>query len=425
MWKKIFFIVSILYFLPFILYSEEINIYSDILEYDEKEKIIKAEGNVRLEKENISLESSYFLYNLESAEGVLKNCFSEIGDFKIKGEETYIRKDTYLVKNGEFTTCNKKFPHYKFSAREILIKDRKITARKVSLRLNEKRIFTLKKISLRIKGLPEEKEKKNIFSPEIGISGREKIFLRWSYKHNFNKYFSLSSFSRYSFWFGFQGGINISGEKNGSRIENILSKTFEQKQVLPDTWVKRYPEIKIKNERKFLNTDISYYLGGSWGKFEEEGKKSERRKIETQISTPEIYLSNTSFLKLILSYEKSKYSLNDFAVKDLKYETILEKKFKKNSTLQITYINHRLSGKTPFIFDSVELKEEMQNKISKSLKENYNLQTIFRIDLTKNKIYDTEFILEYKLDCFVTTLRWCYKKNLWNIILKSNLFESI
>jgi lipopolysaccharide assembly outer membrane protein LptD (OstA) len=423
--KKIFLVILFLLFSIF-SYSEEILIYSDYLEYDDNTKTLNAEGNVRIEKERVYLNSSSFFYNLNTEEGILKKSIFKIKNLRVKGEETYLKKNEYLVKNGEFTTCEKDTPHYKFSAKEFLIRNNKIICKKLSLRIKEKRLFTLKKFSLPIEiGSEEIKSKKNIFSPEIGISSKEKIFLRWNYNYNFRRDFSLSSFFRYSPWFGFQGGINFSGRKNEYKIENIISKTFETKDVLPDVWVKRYPEIKIeKGEKEFFKKFLSYYLEGSWGNFEENNFKikSERKKIGIGFLSPLFHITRDTNLRFLLNYEKSKYTISDYKFQDLKYETVLNKSFGEKLSLQLNYINHRLKGETPFIFDRVELKEELKNKITKNISKYIKLETTSRYDLTNNKIYDTEVIMEYRVDCFNVLCRWSLKKNLWSVLLRSNLF---
>lgn len=454
--KKKFLIIVFLLFSSF-SYSQDITISADYLEYDEDSKIIKAEGNVQsgykdlnlksdklrfdIDKEELNAEgnvelkrgksqinSSSLIYNFKDKKGILKESIVNIDKLKIKGEETELKENSYLIKNGEFTSCEEEIPHYKLQAKEFLISGEKVTARKISLRIKKKRIFTLHKISFPLKSEGDKNKTKNIFAPKLGISGREMIFLRWSYNYNLSRYFSFSSFYRYSPWFGFQGEINFCGRKNEYKIENIISRRFEPHISIPDSWVIRVPEVRLKKDfKKIPKTEISYWLEGSWGKFEERnfGVESERGEISGGMMSPSFSLSKSAKLKIGLGYDRSDYSLKDYKLRDLKYEIILNKLFNKKFDLETTYINHRLKGNTPFVFDRVELKEELKNKINKKFAKNYNIELISRYDLTNDKIYDTEIILVYKIDCFDITLKWSDRRDLIKIMMSSNLLDFI
>lgn len=114
------------------VYYEEIELAAEEIEIDMDSNIVTARGKqdslgkyfgepVFTEKGSV-VNSHEMKYNFETEKGLIIDAVTHEGENYIHGDKIYKTPDDILyIKNGKYTTCNLKHPHYFFSARKLKI----------------------------------------------------------------------------------------------------------------------------------------------------------------------------------------------------------------------------------------------------------------------------------------------------------------
>lgn len=157
-------------------------------EADLKKNIAVFQGKVKLTTKQNTVEGENLTLDLKTKDWKLDNPSSAIQMMTLQGSPSgsaFIHstalsgnEDNLKLEGGTLTTCDLEHPHYYFSAKTIEIyPDSKIIARNVSMIGLDKRIFTLNRLVIPIKGF------RHNLIPQIGSSAEEGAFLKTAYAY--------------------------------------------------------------------------------------------------------------------------------------------------------------------------------------------------------------------------------------------------
>jgi lipopolysaccharide assembly outer membrane protein LptD (OstA) len=168
------------------VYYEDIELKAEEIEIDMDSNIVTARGKqdstgkyfgepIFTEKGSV-VNSHEMKYNFDTKKGLIIDAITHEGENYIHGEKIYKTPDDILyIKNGKYTTCNLKHPHYYFSAKKLKI-------------IPEDKIIT-GPANLVIEGVPtpigipfgffpnSNKQKSGVIIPTFGESGQYGFFL--------------------------------------------------------------------------------------------------------------------------------------------------------------------------------------------------------------------------------------------------------
>ncbi len=125
---------------------QDIKVWADKIRLNLKKNLIQAEGDIFFQKGNQQIKCEYLLYNYQSGKGEVKKLKEgKIPPWFWKGEKLILfSPEKLLLLRGEFTTCERRPPHYHFTASqmEIYPEDR-IWAKNVVFYLGKLPLFYL------------------------------------------------------------------------------------------------------------------------------------------------------------------------------------------------------------------------------------------------------------------------------------------
>lgn len=124
--------------------STDFRIQANNLQYNIDSGDIVAQGNIRLWRADEIVEGENIIYNVHTAEGRVNNFRSISQNTFIRGQEAdiYPRKNT--LKNGSFTTCEHEHPHYRISAKEmVLLPDQALLLKNAAFYLGNRKLFSM------------------------------------------------------------------------------------------------------------------------------------------------------------------------------------------------------------------------------------------------------------------------------------------
>ena len=131
------------------LTGEETILTADTLKYEAVNRRIMASGHVLLRRADGTFTGSEVILDVNSRSGTIKNAQIESDYFQMRGELIEARADgSYVLTNGEFTTCVHGRPDYKIRVRQAIIDPKKyIKAKRVKLFLGNFALPTLPSFS--------------------------------------------------------------------------------------------------------------------------------------------------------------------------------------------------------------------------------------------------------------------------------------
>jgi len=163
---------------------------ADELEYDEKARIIKAEGNVRMTQGGENVYGDSLLYDTEAGRATLWNArgsTSRIETNRKKMTENLFfwgrnlgREKSYMrIEKGIFTTCDLPKPeyHYHFTAREAVIyPEDRMVARHVGIHSHDRLLLNRPLLILSLK----KEDRRQNYIPQAGFSNMDGYYVKES-----------------------------------------------------------------------------------------------------------------------------------------------------------------------------------------------------------------------------------------------------
>ncbi len=372
------------------------------------------------------------------------------GNKRLTGDEFFYNGaiNTGILKNATFTTCNKPNPDYRVSANEItLTSDQRLILKRARIYLGNFKLLSLPKLSV---NLSQSNEDRSIM-PRPGYSGRDGLFVASDLPivstNEDELALGLRLSVRRGILGGFTGGHAWSGDamtispyvpdwrmelrrtsivqprRYGDSPSNVefqgqapspsLGAWFgalQSRQPTPDVdeegiLVSRLPELGVRIVSHQAAIDrpevgLQGQLRASWGRFEESPdsvgviNRWDARGIG---STTLAKLDRNTVLRASGTARYSIYDTGDrYRVLggSLDVSRILE----GGSFASLRLINHWIGGSTPFEFDDVDIKREVQ-AAGRYVRGRNAYGIVLDYDLGKDELRSWQFTYSRRLDC--------------------------
>lgn len=237
---------------------QDVQLFCDQMEYDQDTNTVHATGNVKIVRSPTKtalagsiLYGNSAVYNLDSKSGQMKDIRIESRPFYDYAKEGYIEDGKFILKNGYVSTCDLDDPHYRLTARKIIIypKD-KIIAKNVWLKVGPVPVFYIPYYSQSLK---------DKFPVELAF-GHKKYFgtyILTGWRYNINK---ENKGKIHLDWYEKRGeGFGVTHNADTSSFGKVLVNGYFIKDALyskaeEDVLVKDYPE-RLAIPAKYLQED--------------------------------------------------------------------------------------------------------------------------------------------------------------------------
>lgn len=360
-----------------------------------------------------------------------------------------------LLTDATFTTCDAERMDYRITASEIrLTPDQRLRARRVRIYLGNLRLISLPSLAINV---GRERERQTLI-PRPGYDNQDGFFLASRYslvdtaEQDVNLRFRLTSGN------GIQGGLTASRTLAGDareappylpdadselRQESLLLPrvrrdicvfpTGSQQQSLlsafsgalvreraydidqNDLLVTRLPEIGVRyvspqlcitreGEQPILGAE--YEARASWGNYKEypDGKRAGRLDLRGVASTTLATFGRSTALRFAGLARYSSYDTGE-SYKVIGGALDASRIFPGGSFASIRLLAHGTSGSTPFEFDDIDIKRELQAAGKYVLGRN-SYGILLDYDLDKHSLRDWEFSISRKLHCLEPGITW-------------------
>lgn len=392
---------------------------------------ILAEGSVHYEGSIETLDGDIFRYNFLTKNGIAQNAMAKYGPIIFTGKQIKSENGVLSIKRSTFTTCDKQKPHYHISAKEIIINPgNELVARNASINIMGKSIISIPRYKV---DLSEDKASAELL-PIIMYSEKSGISANYSFDLASDPKTDLALEIRYSTREDFQGGLHLDRLKGKPIFASVSYRERVLGGVDPEGMISKYPEIGVRYysnpsmreksvsripidiTRELIRPDSSLsaaknlnFMGEfTAGCYKEEvdsvntsGQRLDARMLawyDPHIKNSKIGLYPAAFAR-ISSYDSG----DTYGVIGLKLA--IGKKIGNDSYLSLGYITNATSGKSPFNFDTVELKNEAAAGLFFKLSD-INVHINERFDISEGRNFSTDITLSKVYHCIEPSITW-------------------
>lgn len=404
-----------------------------------------------LEAQTLSLQGSVYRAS--------NNVFFQKGAMKVKASSAWYNSETGVgvLNDVVYTTCDLPHPDYRIEAKEItVLPGRRVHLRRPKIYIGNFRVLVLPSLKLRVSG---NQSTSNIF-PRPGFDKEDGVTLSQDLRLIDDDNLHAEADIRLTTSGGIQGQLSaIYGlDGNLSRFpgrfltfnslrESVITLPkrpagapcppeelipinaarlrahgiFSLKQRTYDIKdeglvVYRQPELNLDYIGRQINfTSVGLdprlqmypQLTGLWGRFKESpGDTGFIMKSSLVATVPinVIPINSRTSVQPVVQQSYSWYDNGD-TYHTWAYSLDATHMFPNDSVVDIRYIKRNDSGVTPFEFDNIDIRQEVQAGFQAYIKR-HTVGFVASYDMDNNTLYDWEIMYGYRTDCLATWFRW-------------------
>lgn len=170
-----------------------------------------------------------------------------------------------------------------------------------------------------------------------------------------------------------------------------------------------YTGSQISFSKRPLDPRLEVYPQATavWGRYDEvpaAAPTTTRRSIAVLAPVNFLDLGPRTTIQPVGSYSISSYGSGD-TYRTWSYALDASRLFANGSYASLRFIRRHESGSTPFEFDDVDVRREMQAAAQAHLRRHI-LGLALNYDFDKERLYEWEILYAHRTDCLVRALRW-------------------
>ena len=360
-------------------------------------QVITAEGNVVIRRPTGTIYATKAVYDYGAGTGTATSGNTIFGNYRIQAEEIRLLPGpAYHALRAKLTTCFEEKPHYEIYTRELeLYPGDKLIAHHIGIDLLNRRLITIPRYTKSLKEGTGEEEEKSLY-PSFGYASRLGFYaskdfsLRRSSPAWVDGYVQINTFHEPTI------GVQAATPGRLQWVGALFYRDIAENQRVPLLQVTRLPEVGlvwsprrgVPRPGQFLAHQVSNvraprpleWVGRDWipsaqvslGFFRQhhgqetigpqsQSKNGFRGVLQAQAVKPVVKLGPLTLNDLRLLARGSIYDNGDrLAV----LGTGIGKRYKLGRwELKLRRFDQWTSGRTPFLFDDVELRQEWRPQV--------------------------------------------------------------
>jgi len=389
--------------------QQNMSLTADGLEGNMSTKDMHAFGNVFWQKDKDHFQGSEVFYNYNTQVGLLEKGQGTIDNYSIKTAWMEKGPSKATLLDSSFTGCTaERIKCYEIRAKKMVIyPGQKLVAYDASFYIRGKKIFTLKKYTTSLK---KKKKQDEAGVPKIGYNSTNGLYL------SYNHYLTISNDERDSSFIDFhyysKSGVHLKYQADRENTKDhwtlIAGKDFDKDKLELET----LPEIAwTKKTEQIPHTSLYYNLGADIGYFVQDEKNASawRTMANVNISNAPISLSKRTTLNLGTGYQKSWYGDNN-RLGVFNTSIGINQSLGQRGSTSMTYVHRKISGQTPFNFDSPGDANVLYNTFSYQVDRMWRVGISTEYNLDAKKFNDIDYTLVRNMHCFESSFTWREKR---------------
>jgi hypothetical protein len=411
---------------------------------------LAAEGSVTLSRAGEVIQGERVRYNWETREGRAENARTVVRNVILRAKELTTTARRADAMDARATTCDLPRPHYRITARRIvLFPRRRLVAYSASIWLGKTRLLTVPRHEVSL----QRGEASQSPFPSIGFNRRDGLTLRKSVTIVDQPSLLLDLNTTVAFRRGLLGGIEATCPGSPAFIAAATFREDAPSQRIRFLEVSRLPEVgvaisspararrprRVPTQAQSVRSEtdptdrteqtsrrwewaaqgtIGYFrqrrdFGPREERFDRDGGRLDLRALAARrnVRLGPIRLSSVGLLARVSWYHTGeRFSLLGVATGD-------SWRLGKNVNLSLRRFMHVTEGSTPFRFDSPDLRNEWRPGIGLTLGKT-SLAWEGRYDENRGGFFDQEFVLARKVHCLEPRVSYRTRRRQWGLDIR-------
>ena len=413
-----------------ILTYGKLSLHADAITANRATGDVVAVGNLSLCEADRRLCGGHLQYNLHTDEGVLTQAQVVEQGVIVRGELIEFSPKKFVARHASFTTCTKERPDYSLDADTITLTaaatdargrpvSGRLTLNRAKVYFHGKRLVTLPNYSVSVGGIQEGKASP---LPTSGFSRNDGLYTQLDYTLSRpDRPVLADARVRLTTHRGLTGLVEARRLYRSHELfadythrQDVRQTELQADQLTFSTanvLVNRAPEFGARTDdyplSKFLHlaADARY---GRYTEFDADGGElngANRFSASALVSTDPYPVLHDLLLSHAVGYRAAYYSTDDrFAIGF--FRTTVQFPRSDENHLALSYIGRSTSGRTPFLFDDVQVGSELLADFRHRLSPAWRLRAIGAYDLEDGSTRDVAVSLTRTVHCLDYTLGW-------------------
>lgn len=403
-----------------------------------------AEGNVVFRQGVQIVRGTRATFNFNTGEGRVEDVNSLYNTYYLKAEEVFVHRGPagpfYVARRGRITTCDKRDPHYDLAPRTLTIYPQdKLIALNTGIDFLGFRLLTVPKVVKSLK--PKEEQEHNPY-PSFGYDHRWGGYAKQEFDLIHKRPVWLDAHAALYMFHEPSGGLLVATPGHLQAVGALFYRDDAENQRSRRLQVSRLPEVGAVwtsyTERPRTGRFLSHQVAGvnrpefldysrEWrfaaevtgGFFRQhhgddtdlensESKNGARGAIQGQAILPWVKMGPISLNDMRFMARQSIYDTGDeYTV----LGTGIGKQVKvgKHVRLRVDRFDQWTGGESPFLFDTVELKQEWRPRFDYDSKQ-FHLSYFARIRGQNGNLYDQVFSVSKLFHCIEPRLTYSVRR---------------
>ncbi len=409
---------------------------------------VTAEGNVVFKQPGSEIKASRFTYNFDTREGEAQTVTTVFKNYFISAEQVFLKQGptgpTYDARKAHWTTCDKLHPHYEYYSRSILVyPGQQLIARNTGFDLIGNRLVTLPKLT---RNLQRDEENSTLY-PMLGYNRFDGFYAERDFQLSRNRLAWVDANLRLTTARAPTAGIMVATPGNVQLVGSLFYRDIAENQVSRFLQVSRLPEVGAIwgndggrprpgrflphqvtgvrrpdalefSDRWRFNAQFSagYFMqhaGLNDSRADSGNKQDTRVTAQAQAILPYVKVGPLVLNDLRLMARQNFYGNGDaFSVLGV---GIGKQVRWKNLRLRVDRFDQSTVGRTPFLFDDLELQHEWRPGFEYTTPQ-FNLSYYARIRANRNSanqssgVFDQVFAISKLFHCIEPRLSFSLRR---------------
>jgi len=393
---------------------DDLELRADALDADFSERTVSAAGDVCLQRGRERLFADAADYDLDDRAGVLTGARGQVQGLYFSARSLEVTPQQMTLSDGSFTTCDAAQPHYRVTAREIVLRPgERVTARRAGLWYGKRRLLTVPHWSQSLR----RGQATSPVAPLAGFSRRDGAFAGLRYSLYPAPAVECRLQALYATSRGVRALARVATRHPWGEAALAVSRRDDLSQPdlglfapdarLSDLTLDRVPEAAVSLSPVPLGRWVTAGARVAAGHYREEPSG-----ISASRGVADLYLRGRP-----LPIARGMTASPLFGLRGVRcsggqdrsavaYGVILDAQPSRNLGLRAGYLKRHAHGAGPFSFDALDLSRELSVGVTARLGPGWRMEALARRDLERGSLAAFDVGVTRVAHCLEYGLTW-------------------
>lgn len=395
---------------------QDIVVTANAIEANYETRAVSAQGEVVLQQGNRRLSGSDLTFDLDRGTGYLHDIHAEIDRVFYTGTSVQVSPVEWVINGSTITTCDRARPHYKITARQVVIKPGESASfRRAAIWLGRRRLFTWPRYRM---SLRKGEAERPILLPQLGVGPRDGLYLSLTPRLSPPTSRLQSRLeARLTTNRGVRGRVTTSYPLPWGDVYALASQREDRQEIgdtfgpeediLADLSVDRIPDVGIRVLPQSIDSGLTVTGQVSAARVKEfpTNVDSKRLAVGAVLRLRRYRISPVLAISETVGARHARYD-HGLDQTMVSLATTLHYRRSPRFGLDLGYLRRTATGDTPFEFDRIQIARELRGGVDWVISPVWQVTLDGRFDLGRERFRDADITVSKTAHCLVYSVKW-------------------